>query len=95
MSGIYSEEEMQQAEKEKEVEEPKVIEVKPEVIEEKLTAFLANFNEDDHENIRTFLKKYSDHWKVNIVQALDKYSDKEVFSKDFNKWLKKQVKAQA
>lgn len=94
MSGVYTSEEMNQA-------EPIVMETvahqaidKKEIpdaraIDDKFHAFFAQFPEEEHRKIEEYLQKYSKHWKKEFWEALDDYQDKEKLLNDYEKWLKK------
>lgn len=88
MSGIYTKEEMDQAEPitiEKEVIEKK----EPENFHEIADKFFWQFPAEEHNNIQIYLEKYCGHYKKEMWEALEVYNDKEDFLKAYNSWKTK------
>lgn len=87
MSGVYSDDEMEQAKK----PEEKLIELDPKEKEETFKKFVEHINEDQ-EMLVAYLMKYSEYWKKSAEETMEIYRDGEKFSIDFEKWKAKQEK---
>lgn len=87
MSGIYSDDEMEQTKK----PEEKLIEIDPKEKEDLFKKFVSHINEDQ-EMLVTYLLKYSEYWKKSAEETMETYKDGEKFSIDFEKWKAKQEK---
>lgn len=92
MSGVYSDDEMQQASKPEEV---KPVLEDPSIQKEKMDKlfgdYAAFFEDQDQSAIVTYLTKYSHHWTKTPEETLEIYRDDKKFLLDFNKWKSKQV----
>lgn len=91
MSGIYSDDEMDQAPATTlKIEElPKPEDSKE--AEDKLSYFVSLYPPEDEEMIRSYLKKYGAHWKKGIIQSLEDYNDPSKFQTDFSKWKAREI----
>ncbi len=84
-SGVYTNEEMMQAE----VEPVEVLRSADEL----LTEFLVQFNEIDQPWVKTYIEKYAAHFKLTIEKTLEANKDHEKFMIQFEKWrLNEQAK---
>jgi phage recombination protein Bet len=103
LSGIYTKEEMEQADCEisdcgdsdnsvakLQIEQLKQDQEKQDY--EELQNFLAQYPEELPDNIETFFGVMKDHWKQSLGYVLSKYRDHEKFVRDFGKWKSKNVK---
>lgn len=94
LSGIYSTDEMEQADNPI-VEVKETIVPKIEVSEDEKNAllekFCSQFPGDDKEFILEYLTKYSNHWKKDLVTSINDYKDKDKFLYDFNRWKTKKL----
>lgn len=91
MSGIYSDDEMEQAKKPEEKIDQKVIELDMKEKEEAFKKFVEHIPEDQ-DLLVTFLMKCSAHWNKTAEETMEVYRDGEKFSSDFEKWKAKQQK---
>ena len=87
LSGIYTKEEMEQADKTE-------IEIIREPIEDRLKTFLEKFPEEDSNLINYFLDAHTTYWVsqkpgYTLHDALDNYENGENFNRDFPKWKAK------
>ncbi len=88
MSGVYSDDEMQQAAK---LDEIKPVEVDPKQMEETFKKFVENIPEDQ-DLLVEYLTKYANHWRKSTEETIEIYKDGEKLSIDFNRWKSKQPK---
>lgn len=88
MSGVYTDEEMQQAAKPDDI---KVIEVDPKKMEEQFRSFVELVPEDQ-DMLVEYLIKYTNHWKKTPEETMEIYRDGEKFASDFEKWKTRQPK---
>jgi phage recombination protein Bet len=100
MSGVYSDDEMQQAKKPDELKEDP-IEVDPKLVEqqkEKKQLDFENFayffkkeefSEADRLLVVEYLFAYSDRWKKTAEETIQRFADEDEFLKNFNLWKSK------
>ena len=96
LSGIYTQEEMEQAEKntiETVAKEETVVD--PEIEEMKFDAFLDNFHKDDHILMKRFKEVYCDKLNVSVDEFLKIYSSQDKFLEAFNKWKSRKLAREA
>jgi len=92
LSGIYTAEEMDQADHPViEVQKPvKAIEPSREHVNNEMRMFLDQFDARDKDHMREYLEKYSNHWKKTLWEGFSEYSnDPERFCRDFSVWKNK------
>jgi len=94
MSGVYSDDEMQQASK---PEETKIIPVESEEqkqkMQESFKKYAMFFENEDEALIIEYLNKFTSKWQKPFEETLEYYKDDKVFVDHFSKWKEKQVKA--
>lgn len=88
LSGLYTTEEMAQAEKEE-----KILEVKNEISsEDTLEKFLTQFKEEERPIAKEYIERCEKNWKSKTLQEiLGYYSNLEIFHTDLSKWKAKQI----
>lgn len=86
MSGVYIDDEMQQAKTEEEV----VLDTE-DSMKEKFTFYAQSFPEENPDMVVEYLIKYAKHWKKNTAETLEAYKDEQKFLTHFNKWKNKSV----
>lgn len=91
LSGIYTQEEMEQADKTIETISKEEVTIDPEIEEMKFESFLENFDGIDHSLIRRYLEVYCGVYKKSIDEFLKIYNSKDKFLEDFNKWKAKKL----
>ena len=105
LSGIYTKEEMEQAEVESVNISPETQQIAPPIdqhlidqhlidLEEGrlIIEFTSQYPEEKSSDIELFFGILKDAWKKPYSYILEKYRDHELFMKDFGKWKAKQVK---
>lgn len=63
-----------------------------EEIDSMMISLLANFDVEEHEEVRAFLHKHCDHYKKSLYEGLMDYADPAKFLSSFKKWQQKQRK---